>query len=137
MASRKWVQMNETSDNNHLETDIWHDAEQQKREPVSEYDPELDIFCIYFVPAAGDEKILTHHVDRNVGLLFRQSDRQVIGMRIESYKASFIPKYGQKEWSLVNTGAYLRGIRDVKFAVTGRSAGRKERLFEPPKPIFA
>lgn len=99
-----------------LRTDFWKKT-QKNIDPIIHYDELLDTLFMYFSEHEED-RIVSHFVDEYVALLFRSSDKQIIGMRIEYFKEVFLPVTAEKKmWKLSSTGIELNGIRDIKFRV--------------------
>jgi hypothetical protein len=99
---------------NELKTDYWKYV-QKEQKPIIHYDEIVDTLFLYFTQKEEDT-IVSHYVDEFVSFLFRRSDNQVIGMRIEYFKEVFIPKVAeQKVWKLSSTGKELVGMRDLSF----------------------
>ncbi len=101
-----------------LKTGYWHELSKQKgKKPLRHYDAELDTLFVYFSPKETD-RIITHSVDRNVAFLYRHSDKEIVGMRIEAFEKEFLPHIpGTKVWKLSDAGVTLEGICDIVFAV--------------------
>ncbi len=98
---------------NDLKTNIWKKTEVTK--PILNYDEILDTILIYFTEKET-ERIVTHFVDDNVALLYRHSDKEVVGIRIEYFKEEFLPKLAEKNgWRLSDTGEKLQGNLDLNF----------------------
>lgn len=99
-----------------LKTDYWKKL--QKTVPPSvHYDSATDTLYVYFSPEEK-ERIISHFVDENVSFLYRRSDKEIVGMRIEYFKAAFLGDVSiDKKWTLSNTGSQLCGIEDLNFYV--------------------
>jgi hypothetical protein len=126
-----------------LKTDYWHELSKQKgTKSLRHYDAELDILFVYFSPKETD-RIITHSVDRNVAFLYRHSDKEIIGMRIEAFEKEFLPQIpGTKVWKLSDAGVALEGMCDIVFAVerTGHRVSalrRIDREIKALEPVFA
>jgi hypothetical protein len=101
---------------NELKTDYWKEIRKEQK-PINHYDEELDTFFLYF-SQKEDDVIVSHFVDEFVAFLYRCSDNQVVGMRIEYFKEVFLPKTAENgEWKLSSTGKELAGLRDLNFRV--------------------
>ncbi len=115
-----------------LRTDFW---KENKGETEVHYNEALDTLFMYF-SQEEKEKVITHFVDEFVAFLYRRSDKQIIGMRIEYFKGAFIPKAVEnKGWKLSSTGEELQGFRDldVEFKIVEKKPAVKQ--FTIPKPI--
>ncbi len=87
-----------------------------KEKSIFEYNEVLDTLFMYFTEQET-ERIITHFVDNNVALLYRHSDKEIVGVRIEYFKEEFLPVIarGNEEWKLSNTGEKLDGNMDIGF----------------------
>lgn len=101
---------------NELKTDYWKEI-RNSQSPINHYDEVMDTFFLYF-SQKEDDVIISHFVDDCVAFLYRRSDRQVVGMRIEYFSEIFLPTAAEKkEWKLSATGKELVGLRDLSFRV--------------------
>lgn len=66
-----------------------------KEKPIFEYNEVLDTLFMYFTEKET-ERIITHFVDNNVALLYRRSDKEIVGIRIEYFKGDFLPTIARK-----------------------------------------
>jgi len=85
-----------------------------KTEPRKHYDKENDVFSFLFT--SSKDRLIVHYVDDYVALLYRYSDNEVVGLRVESFLREFLPKYAtsKKEWKLSETGICLKEF-DLKI----------------------
>jgi hypothetical protein len=88
----------------------------------------VDIFTLLIVPP--DTPKIVHYLDEHVALLYEPDTMQVIGLRIESFECSFLPKYAslKKAWKLSGTQVQLHNFGDLSIAV---------QQFEQRKPVVA
>lgn len=123
--------MNKLVQDAELKTDYWQQLVALKRvKPILSYDDELDVLFVYFSPEETD-RIITHSVDRNVAFLYRHSDKQIVGMKIDAFEKVFLPPLPRtKVWKLSEAGVKLEGICDIVFAVE-----RSENLIAIPNRI--
>ncbi len=118
---------------NELKIDYWKEL-QKHQKPIYHYDEKLDTLFLYFSEKEKDT-IVSHFVDENVAFLFRRSDHQIIGMRIEYFREVFIPAIMEKrEWKLSSTGEELVGIRDLRLGVSMTEVLAEVRPLPIPKP---
>lgn len=116
-----------------LRTDFW--KKQQKNESIIHYNEVMDTLFVYFSPVEK-ERVVTHFVDEYVAFLYRRTDKEIIGMRIEYFKDAFIPKAAEnKGWKLSSTGEELQGFRDLNFVVEVTEKKPAVKQFTIPKPI--
>lgn len=96
-----------------LKTNVMKESETRK--PKLNYDEVLDTIFLYFTEKET-ERIITHFVGDNVGLLYRHSDKEIVGIRIEYFREEFLPKIaGKSGWKLSDTGEKLEGNVDFNF----------------------
>jgi hypothetical protein len=124
-----------------LKTDCWQDLKRKGIKPTPRYDDLLDTLFIYFSPHETD-RIITHFVDENVAFLYRHSDKEIIGMRIEAFEKVFLPRLSEtKVWKMSDTGEKLDGICDIVFVVervdNSKVSQRIEREIKALEPVFA
>ncbi len=100
-----------------LKTGFWRES-QKKAKPILQYDSVLDTLFMYFSPQETD-RIVAHFVDDCVAFLYRSSDKEIIGMKVEYFKAMFLPDApgNRRAWMLSDTGEELSGIKDLKIVV--------------------
>jgi len=96
-----------------LKTNVMKESETKK--PQLNYDEVLDTIFLYFTENET-ERIVAHFVDDNVALLYRNSDKEIVGVRIEYFKEEFLPKIaGKSGWKLSDIGEKLDGNVDFNF----------------------
>lgn len=96
-----------------LKTNVWKKI--QGKAPSYRYDEVLDTFLIFF-SEEETERLITHFVDENVAFLFRHSDNEIVGMRIEYFKEEFLRKAVENNgWKLSETGEKINGLIEVRF----------------------
>ncbi len=118
---------------NELRIDYWKELQKQHK-PIYHYDEKLDTLFLYFSKKEEDT-VVSHFVDENVAFLFRRSDHQVVGMRIEYFREVFIPTILEKrEWKLSSTGKELVGIRDLRFGIIMTEITSEVRPLPTPRP---
>ncbi len=128
--------MNEILNMDELKTDYWRSlSEREHRKPELDYDSELDTLYLYFAPIESRERIITHYVDQYVAFLFRNSDKQVIGMSFEYFMRGYLAQYANKTWRLSDTGLKLAGIKDFLFKVEAREMPSSEKVLTLPRPL--
>ena len=110
--------MNELVQTTELKTNYWQELSEQEGYKASlRYDTQMDTLFVYFSSREKD-RIITHFVDDNVAFLYRYSDKQIIGMRIEDFENGFVPNDPTpKVWKLSDVGVKLNGLCDFIFCV--------------------
>lgn len=134
--------MNRLVETKDLKTDYWEEMVKQKgTKPIPHYDDLLDTLFIYFSPSETGRTI-THFLDEKVALLYRYSDKEIIGMRINSFEKEFLPKISEtRVWKLSDVGIELNGLCDIVFVVervkSKRLPNRIQREIKALEPVFA
>lgn len=91
-----------------LKVNYWSENLQNKNRPETKFNKEMDSFSVLF--RQGKERVLVHYVDHYVSVLFRASDLEVVGLRIESFNKFFTTLVEKKmTWKLSETGLDLQG----------------------------
>jgi hypothetical protein len=83
-----------------------------------DYDPDFDALRLLVVPSMGNV-IVAHYVDGNVAILYRASDFEVVGLHIEAFAHSFLPRHEavRRIWRLSDTGVQLNDMGDMLVRV--------------------
>lgn len=100
-----------------LKTTIWKEIlEERGFTPQFKYNERVDSLMLLLVPK--NTPTIVHYIDDHVALLYTPNDREVVGLRVESFKRSFLPKYAdlQDEWRLSDT-CKLEDFGDLIIAV--------------------
>jgi hypothetical protein len=81
------------------------------------YDKEFDALTLQVVPP--EVETVVHYVDDNVALLYRPADLEVVGLQVESFERSFLPRHEsvRKVWKLSDACADLDDFGDVILIV--------------------
>ena len=110
--------------------------ERQAR-PDFKINREVDAVSFYIEPQ-GKEQIITHYVDDHVALLYRYSDKEIVGIRIESFEKSFLPKYAElaQAWKLSQTNIEIKDFGDLTIAVTQTRFPVAKELSRVAEPII-
>lgn len=58
-------------------------------EPQLRYSEKTDALTLLLVPR--DTPTIVHYIDDHVALLYTPEDREVVGLRVESFRRSFLP----------------------------------------------
>jgi len=124
-----------------LKSRIWREKIQENENVNSIcYDKELD--TIFMSIDNPKERIITHYIDSYVALLYRYSDKELIGIKIESFSKRFLPLLKEiRTWKLSETGVEITGIKDIVFGmeITKPEPERVIRLEQGinMEPVFA
>jgi uncharacterized protein YuzE len=121
--------MKELVKSSKLKSEYWQKM-QQNREKANHvcYDKELDTLILSV--ESPKDRIITHYIDSCVALLYRHSDKELVGIRIESFSKRFTPYLKQhKTWKLSEKEVYIEGIEDMVFGIrVRRSETPKETI---------
>lgn len=82
-----------------------------------DYDRQFAAFM--FLLAPNDTELVAHYVDGNVALLYQAETFEVVGLQIEAFERSFLPRHDSvnRIWKLSDTGEKLDDLGDILFAV--------------------
>ena len=133
-------------DTRELRTSLWTETVEEDGSKTSiYYNNRVDSLTLLIVPRNTPKRV--HYIDEHVALLYLPDNKEVIGLRVEAFRRSFLPKYAelQKAWSLRDTGVELRDFGDLTIAIrrkeplvaqeisriTGRLARKKGLTLEP------
>lgn len=109
--------MDSLVNNSELKSEYWREMVENHSDANHIcYDKVLDTLILYVDCPKG--RIITHYLDSNVALLYKHSDKQIVGIRIESFTKSFKP-YLQKNktWKLSEKNIHINGIADMIFGI--------------------
>lgn len=93
-----------------LQTKLWRMFFENSQNPEDFfYNKELDALSLRIIPR--EEETIVHYIDEHVALLYQPGDCEIVGIRIEGFESSFLPKYTdlQKDWRL---SANCEGLED-------------------------
>jgi hypothetical protein len=104
---------------NQLKTNILTELAKGKRprRPSYKYERLFDAFIILVVPP--EQETVVHYIDDHVGLLYQADDFEIVGMQVEAFEHSFVPKHEnvQRVWRLSDSGVRLEDLGDIVLAV--------------------
>lgn len=101
-----------------LKTGLWTQYCSKSQNPEDFYYNEV-VDALSFRIVSRLEETIVHYIDEHVGLLYRPSDLEIVGIRIEGFKKGFLPKYAdlQKEWRLSTNCSDLNDFGDMLITV--------------------
>lgn len=93
---------------NELKTDFWSDQTKNRISPEANFDRATNIYSILY--HQGKERLIVHYIDYYVAVLYRFSDKEVVGIQIESF-SEFFTKMVEKnvDWKLSESGLEMNG----------------------------
>ena len=97
------------------------------------FEKEFDAFLLMIVPPRIETVV--HYVDENIGLLYEANKREVVGIQIEGFVKSFLPKHKElfRDWKLENKGA-PKDLGDTIVAMNEIKPKVVNAVFEASKP---
>ena len=105
-------------DTKELKTTLWTQVnERPGLQTFIYYNERVDALTLLIVPRETRKRV--HYIDDHVALLYDPQTMEVIGIRVESFQRSFLPKYAEleKAWSLKDKGIQLNDFGDLVIAV--------------------
>ncbi len=81
------------------------------------YDSEFDALFLLFVPP--ETETVVHYLDEHVALLYQPGTLEIVGMQVEDFEHSFLPKHDtvRRAWRLSEAGIKLEDVGDLILAV--------------------
>ena len=81
------------------------------------YDEDIDILLFLIVPPTTET--IAHYVDEHVALLYQPEDREVVGLQVEDFRETFLPKYAdvRRAWRLSDATKEFEDLGDLVIAV--------------------
>jgi len=101
-----------------LNTNLWKERAGKKEfKSYIKYNEIVDSLSLLIVPPT--KRKIVHYIDDHVALYYDPESMEVIGVRVEAFERSFLPKYAElkKAWCLSDTGKQLRDYHDLLIAV--------------------
>ncbi len=104
-----------------LKTTLLKSFTQESRTPVFvDYDKDFDALFLRIVPL--DKETVAHYVDEHVALLYEADSYEIVGLQIENFELSFVPKHDavRRVWKLSESGIALTDLGDMIFEIETR-----------------
>ncbi len=100
-----------------LKTTIWKRSADKSSRPLFAYNNRVD--TITLLVTGQREPTIAHYIDDHVALLYQPDTLEVIGVRVEAFKRSFLPMYArlEKAWKLSDQCSELEDLGDLIIAV--------------------
>lgn len=101
-----------------LKVERWLDVPRREHGNEYAYDEADDAMLLYIEKPS--DRIITHYIDDSISLLYRQSDKEVVGFRISDFYKDFFPSFisGKKSiWRLYNADSLIYGRYDIELYV--------------------
>ena len=97
------------------------------------FDKEFDAIFLMIVPP--DVETVVHYMDENIGLLYEANKREVVGIQIEGFVKSFLPKHRElfRDWNLTNRGV-PQDLGETIVAMNEIKPKVVNAVFEASKP---
>lgn len=97
------------------------------------FDKEFDAVFLMIVPPYVETVV--HYMDENIGLLYEANKREVVGIQIEGFVKSFLPKHHElfQAWNLTNRGV-PQDLGETIVAMNEIKPKVVNAVFEASKP---
>ena len=119
-------------DSNELKTNLWKKTIKQKgnKHPYFYYNKLVDAFTMLLVDPVNLKRVV-HYIDEHVALIYEQENKEIIGIRIEAFEHSFLPKYSEleKTWRLSDSHVEINDFGDLTIIVEEYKAKIANELF--------
>lgn len=95
-------------DTKELQTNFWSEQTSKKIAPDANYDKETNTYTILY--DQGKERLIVHYIDYYIAVLYRFSDKEVVGIQIDTF-SEFFSKMVEKsvDWKLSESGLEMNG----------------------------
>ncbi len=102
-----------------LKTNFLSDIK-EKPNLIFHYDDLSDTLILLFI--SPDQETIVHYLDRNVAILYRPGDLEIVGLQIEDFDSEFVPMYSdlEKVWCLSDFGINDRNVWDLTLEAEQR-----------------
>jgi hypothetical protein len=120
-----------------LKTEYWRATIEEGRANLQiYYEKQVDALS-FFIADQGKERIIVHYVDRLVALLYRYSDKEIVGLRVDAFKKRFLPRYSELEkvWKLSDSGIDIQDFGDLEIAARKRVGPVAREIYRAADPI--
>lgn len=90
-------------------------------EPRIHYDEDVDMIVLLALRPQGD--VIVHYVDEHVGLLYEADSLEIVGLQVENFDYSFVPKHQdiQNTWTLTGAlGKPYKNLGEMKLSIRRR-----------------
>jgi hypothetical protein len=104
-------------DTKELHTNLWRDAFKRHVWTRFFYNERVDSISILIVDPTSQK--IVHYLDDYVALYYEPESMEVIGLRIEAFQHSFLPKYAELEqvWRMTDVCDNLEDFGDLQIVV--------------------
>lgn len=123
-------------DTKNLKTNLWKQASARKVAPGFHFDPKEDAVMLLIVDRKAPR--IVHYIDEHVALLYQPETREIVGLRIESFQKSFLPKYAdlQKAWKL-SEASQVRDLGELEINVRKQEVIVARQIWTIARPVAA
>jgi hypothetical protein len=82
-----------------------------------QYDNAFDALMILLVPP--ETETIVHYIDNYVAFLYQPSDKEIVGIQVEAFERTFLPKHDavRRVWKLSDACAEAEDLGDLILAV--------------------
>lgn len=121
---------------NQLKTNLWHQAAKRGISPSFHFDQKVD--AVMLLIADSRAKKIVHYIDDHVALLYDPDSLEIIGLRIENFQKSFLPKYAelQKVWKL-SEACKVHDLGELEITVRKQEVMVAREISSIARPVAA
>lgn len=120
-----------------LKTSLLTNMVQRKRSPLFfHYDEETDVFMLLL--ADPETETVVHNVDENVAILYIPDNYEIVGLQIDDFVNTFMPKFNslQKAWKLSEVGIRNGNLWDLTLAVEEQKVTVALEVIKAAEPLL-
>ncbi|MDF1499317.1 MAG: hypothetical protein P1P76_02465 [Anaerolineales bacterium] len=96
---------------------LFEEATSRGRPAFFNYNADVDM--LMFLIVAPTEEFIAHYLDEHVALLYLAKSNEVVGLQVEAFEKSFLPRYSslQKAWRLSDACDELEDMGDLAIVI--------------------
>jgi hypothetical protein len=103
-----------------LKTNLLHKSATQKSLQLSvDYDKDFDALYIRFIAPDSGVDTVVHYIDDHVAFLYRADDMEIVGLQVEDFEFSFLPRHDNvmRVWKASEAGITFEDLGDMMLEV--------------------
>lgn len=111
-------------------------AQKNQIQLLLKYDREFDALMLLWV--SPDIESIVHYIDDQVALLYQSETKEIVGMQIEDFEHSFLPRHDtvQRVWRLSEADAKIEDLGDLIFAIERKKPGVAREIFKATEDLL-
>jgi hypothetical protein len=100
------------------------------------YHDRLDALIVFLVPSEHDAVVF--YLDEHVGLLCDSETLEIVGLQVEAFERSFLPKYAglSRAWRLSDQGTEFENFGQLTLRVQSMEPDVAREVVEASKPFL-